>query len=182
MDNIIKESVFDFSSLETTIEKYGLKKKDVIIVGSSSITLAGGRKNSDIDICIPKKEYKKMPFRICIAQKLFDHYEASDYIDFYFDRYIILGITDNMLFENKWYTENMGWKVVNLEIEIAYKIKIARAKDLEDYFVIKNNQELKEKISWDWVEILCNKYVSKYLTTLYNFKDLNSLLIQKIKK
>lgn len=174
-------SIDNVKYLEEMISKYKLDRNDVIIVGSTSISLIGGRLNNDIDVCIRKENYKKMPIKIRFAKKMLDHCMASDEVDFYFDRYVILGITDEMLFENGWYSECDGWKVVIPEIELAYKLKIARPKDIEDYLFIQNNPSIFKCIKWDMVDVLRRKAVSRYFIKKYNTKDIISLAFSKIR-
>lgn len=172
-------------------KKYNLNPDDIIVVGSGSITEIGGRLNSDIEFCVKKQAKCKIPLRIRMILLFIDHYDLSDNVDLFANRYLSLGVYDSDLEKNNCYhtLRNTEFFIVNPEYELGYKQKRMWPKDVLDLKNIEDSPEIKEKIDYRQVALLIEKkgrFVDRFYycfkKKMWNYYSLGSRAFRKIKK
>lgn len=166
--------------LEEILKIYSLKKDDIVIVGSSALTVIGGRLNGDLDFSINRYAYKKIPLRVRVRLIRYDHWDLSEDVDLFRNRYLCCGITDYDLFEKKLYHTIEGYKVAIPELEYAYKKKMNRSKDIDDLRILSqlDNMELDMPL----VEVFERGYVNINNGIFLYLKEYMRYIYRRIKK
>lgn len=139
-----------FDELIKELAKLGLTKQDVMIIGSGSITVCGGRDNNDIEFCVKKDVYKKLPFLLRVKLFFLDHERISENVDIFRHRYLRLGLRDGVIFDKSLFNYYSGFMIVKPEIEYVYKLKRKWPKDFTDIQFIEHN--IKDKFEWSKIE------------------------------
>lgn len=114
--------------LDEFIVEQGLSKKDVCIVGSFAMEVAGHREAGDIDIVLKMALRKKLGFDFNSATKVNEVVEVvrPGWAEF-------AGITDNQLVEDPQFSDlHNGYRVATLDLLCQKKKKYCREKDYPD--------------------------------------------------
>lgn len=168
--------------LESVLSKFGLDKKDIVIIGSGAISICGGRLNNDIEFAVSAPAKRKLPLMVNFKLLLVDHVDLSTNVDIFHDRYLCAGIRDADLFQTRNHVIYKGFRIVIPEIEYAYKKFMGRPKDLDDFEAIKKSEEIQKKINWEKAEQLCS-YVMKRREYIYMmFRNLMGRIFAKCRK
>ena len=146
--------LFYFSEMMQDVRRLGLSEDEIMIVGSSAITACGGRKNNDIEFCVCRHAWKKVPLCVRFRLLFLDHTDLSEHVDLFRNRYLNLGIQDYDLFTHNVFRYYEGIKIVSPEIEYAYKEKLLRPKDTVDLKDIESDLALKNKFDFRALEYI----------------------------
>ena len=116
--------------IDRFISEKGIKKDNICIVGSAVFSIYGLRENNDIYFIILPSEMKRIKKNYKVKIGLCGYCSMDENIDIYKNRYYVLGITDDIIFNEKLFFYYKGYKVVLPEIELSYKYIKKRKKDL----------------------------------------------------
>lgn len=171
-----------FDEMKEVIRNYGLEPGEVIIVGSGAVTVKGGRKNNDIEFCVSKKAYHKIPLRIRLRLIFVDHEDLGGNVDLFRNRYLCMGIKDEILFQNKWFYEYKGCGMARPELEYLYKMHKRRDKDLADMEQIKHDDRCKKAFDWDFIEAMEKERIPAVYTWYSRFRDVSWRCMKKLER
>lgn len=123
--------------LEDILKKNDIPKRDVILVGSAVLAFHGIRKNGDLEIVIRKRTRNRLDAEHFKVYGIWGHRRIGENVDLFLNFGMPMGYTDERLFDEKCYDERDGWKVLQLEFELAYKHFLMRylkkrKKDVDD--------------------------------------------------
>lgn len=124
--------IYYLEELKDILDRYGIKASDIVVVGSSTITDTGLRKNSDIEFCCNRRAYRKIPLKAKLWLLISDHYDISKNVDVFRERYLNIGVHDKDIFKEKLYTSRYGYQIVKPEVEYCYKERRNWDKDIDD--------------------------------------------------
>jgi len=144
--------------LNTILEKYGISKDEIFIVGGGVLAIKGIRPNVDIDFSLINSQTLNK-----IRPKKFEgkYVQISKNVDCYFDRYKDLGICDKDVIENKFYFIKNGYKFVLPEIEIAYRMTAGKINDSQHISKIEKYILQAKEWDWDFLKKLLQEYYKK---------------------
>jgi len=133
------------SEFEEILDELGIKPKDTIIIGSTSLYLAGIRENEDVDFLVLPSIRKRLYDKGINYLKLGGKVMLSKQ-----QRYGFLGLSDEELIKNdKYHILVDGFKIIRLEIELSKKYAFGRPKDIEDIKAIEDSGVIGSE-GWDW--------------------------------
>ncbi len=127
--------------LEYILQRNGISKDEICIIGSSVLAFYGIRKNHDLDFAL----YPEARTRILKENNLQIEVLPSGTINFSKNiqslqqRYAKIGLLDEELFDDRYTVYMEGYRVAKIEIEIAQKIERNFEKDRRDLERIGNN-------------------------------------------
>ena len=140
--------------LPAILEKYGISKNDICIVGSSVLSICGIRTNRDLDFVITPQVKDKLIEEFgneLDVRRLTGAIYYTEEIQSTVDRYNNIGISDAELVNNsQYYTLNDGWKCARIEMEIATKTKRGREKDSKDLKEAEKFLKVYSDFDWDF--------------------------------
>lgn len=149
--------------LDEFVKKNNIDKSDICIVGSAVFSNFGIRNNNDLDIILKPKMYRDISKQMKLKIGLSGYCSIGDNLDLYRNRYYIIGISDEKIFEDKLFYYFESYKVVIPEIECSYKSIIKRYKDIKDIEMLKANKSLVETLNQSLIE----KIISENTIKLY---------------
>ena len=136
------QNEWDFAGreeLEQLLERYGLEKDDICLVGSISLSVRALREHDDLDICIHSDK------RSQIDPEAFDGFVA-----FVEERYENIELSDDELIEDDTYHDVVdGFKVVRPEISFSYKKLRDLPKDERDIEILEQYSQNTDDWNWD---------------------------------
>lgn len=162
--------------LDAFINDINISPKEILIVGSYAIKEYLSRDVGDIDFTLTKKDSKKKLERENrIPTKFFSyHHEINQYIDFYPNRYFIIGLSDKLIVKLNYFNVEKATKVMIVlpEVELAYKLIVKREKDSMDLNFIKDR--FHDDFNWELVELIINRFKikSKLNKTILRFLNI----------
>ena len=171
--------------LYSFLEKYGIKKNDIIIVGSAAMAVKGIRDNRDLDFALrPEKRaelLKQYGATVDVNKNLGTIYFSKN-IQAVLDKYKNLNYYDTNLFDH---AESItaclnDCEIVRLELEAAHKALRRRPKDLVDIDLIMDYALQAD--DWDWA--IFRKLLNDAKTSRLQTRDgkiLRSLLPPKLR-
>jgi len=125
--------------LEELLDRFDLKKDDVCLVGSISLSARGLREHDDLDICV----HSKMRNRI-------DPDAFDGFVTFVEERYESIDLSDDELIEDDTYHDIIGgFKVVRPEISFSYKKLRDLPKDERDVELLEQYSMSTDDWNWD---------------------------------
>ena len=137
--------------LDAILESKNINLEDICLVGGIALSFKGIRDHVDLDFCILSNKDPIKPGK----PRQRSHIELSDNVDLWHERYALLGLSDDEIINNPKLHESIdGYKVVRLEIEFAYKVQRASARDKDDNRVITEKAINSE--GWDWELVRSN--------------------------
>lgn len=123
--------VAHIDELERWIEKNGIDKKDICLMGSSVLAAWGIRENHDLEIVLKPSSHKKHGFKRSFLWMTYRD-ELDENLELWKNQLWRIGITDRRIFREKLYDVINGYNVLYLDIERLYKEDLGREKDLKD--------------------------------------------------
>lgn len=145
-----------YEEFEKLIQEYEIERKDICLVGSSVLTEEGFRENRDVDLAVTEEARAKLlsVYRDKLNVLPSGTICFNENIQIGRNRYIELGIDNNLLFDDEYSRPyNGGFRIAKIEVEIAKKIKRFTTKDEMDLKVISTSEKL-ESIDWKQVLVL----------------------------
>lgn len=124
-------TVAHIAELEMWIEKQGIDKKDICLIGSSVLAAWGIRENHDLEIVLKPSIHKKHGFKRSFIWMTYRD-KLSENLELWKNQLWRIGITDRRIFREELYDVINGYNVLYLDIEQFYKERIGREKDLKD--------------------------------------------------
>lgn len=174
--------------LKEILKKYSLCVDDVIIVGSGAISEIGGRINNDIEFCVRKKARPKIPFYIRFLLLFVDHYDVSENVDLFANRYLRLGMYDSDIEKKHCFhrLEGTEFYMVNPEYELGYKYFRNWPKDKIDFENIEKDTRIKTRIDYSLfssiIEKKCsfrNKLYCAFRRRMWKYKEYGEKFLKK---
>lgn len=122
------------------LDKAGVSKEHVCLVGSSVLADYGLRANLDIDIVIDPFERGKI-----------GREGSPDEIDILIERYSWLGVTDQDLVRNeRYHYRSQGFKIIRPEVEFSFKQRRLCHRDRKDIRLLEDRFLGADDYEWDW--------------------------------
>lgn len=128
--------VAHIDELEQWIQKQGIDKKDICLMGSSVLAAWGIRENHDLEIVLRPSIHKMHGFKRSFLWMTYRD-NLSENLELWKNQLWRIGITDRRIFREKLYDVINGYNVLYLDIERLYKEDLGREKDLKDIERIK---------------------------------------------
>lgn len=117
--------------LERWLDKTGINKDDLCLVGSSALAARGLRENHDLEFIVKPDVRKKLKLKYDFFWLTF-HVDMDAHIELWKNQLFRIGITDGRIFKEKLYDVIDGYNVVFIDIEKLYKLELGREKDNVD--------------------------------------------------
>ena len=158
--------------LKEILKKLSLNVDDIIIVGSGAISEIGGRTNNDIEFCVRKKARGKIPFYIRFLLLFVDHYDVSENVDLFANRYLKLGLYDSDIEKKLCFhkLEGSEFYMIDPEYELGYKYFRNWPKDKIDLKNIEKDVHIKEKVNYALFESIISKKCSFWNKLYFAFR------------
>lgn len=134
MNNDMQNDIFmvaHIDELEMWMERHGIDKKDICLMGSSVLAAWGIRENHDLEIVLRPSTHKKQGFKRSFLWMTYRDV-LSENLELWKNQLWRIGITDRRIFREKLYDVINGYNVLYLDIERLYKEDLGREKDLKD--------------------------------------------------
>lgn len=139
-----------------------IKNEDVCIVSGASLTVRSLRKNNDIDFTINPRVKEEVPLGLDNTEttgsfgqsvghplKNYPGNNCSEKIEYIYNKYNPIGLTDNQLFSSpKYYDILDGYKIVRPEISASYRQIRSKSSDSTDVRSI--GKYIRQTNDWDW--------------------------------
>ncbi len=125
--------------LEELLDQFDIKKDDLCLVGSISLSARGLREHDDLDICVHSTKRHQI-----------DQNSFNGFVAFVEERYKNIEISDDELIENDTYHDVIdGFKVVRPEISFSYKKLRDLPKDERDVELLVQYSQSTDDWNWD---------------------------------
>ena len=166
---------------EEILNKYGIKKSEVCIVGSSVMANEGFRTNHDLDFAVTPDA----------RERLLEKYEKdlnvipgsgticfTSEVQILKNRYGIIGIKDEDLFTDQFSRPFMDVRIAVVEVELAKKIVRYLKKDEIDLPVIGASEKAER---YDWGEVARLAYHCRVVKPVKLYRRIGSKVKQRLK-
>jgi len=125
--------------LENLLDRFNLKKDDICLVGSISLSARGLREHDDLDICVHSEKRDRI-----------DPDAFNGFVSFVEERYENIDLSDDELIENDTYHDIIdGYKIVRPEISFSYKKLRDLPKDERDVELLEQSSMSTDDWNWD---------------------------------
>lgn len=168
------ESINYMEELDEFVNQYHINKEKICLVGSAVLALTGIRTNKDLDIMLEASEVKKIEKLLTKKKSFYEHIPISEHIDFFSNKYAVIGISDKELFKKHLFFNVNNYKIITLEIEYFYKKYRRKDKDILDI----NKIERLGIIDWNYVKCLGKNKCRILKSQLYKIV----IFVEKIEK
>ncbi len=120
--------------LEFVLDRFGIDKSEICIIGSSVLAIAGIRENHDLDFALfPQARNRILKLYGGQVEVLpSGTINFSDHVQSLLGRYVKIGLLDEEMFEDAYTVKINGYRAARIEVELAQKIERDYEKDRKD--------------------------------------------------